>query len=58
MIDKIIAITSLLMLIGFMSIVASYINEPDLWVVVVIVLVMAVYDFWRTFRSNGNKRAG
>lgn len=53
MLDKLLATISLAMLIGFMLIVTAFVNEPDLRIIVVVVLVMAVYDFVRTFRRNG-----
>jgi len=56
LLDKALATVSILALIGFMLIVTVFVNEPDLWIIVVAVvavLAMAVYDFWRTFRQNG-----
>jgi len=53
MLDKVLAAVSIAMLIGFMLIVTVFVNEPDLWIIVVVVLVMAVFDFARTFRQNG-----
>ena len=58
MLDKVLAAVSLVMLIGFMLIVTAFVNEPDLWIIVVVVLVMAVYDFVRGFRRNGKDPAG
>lgn len=53
MLDKLLATVSIAMLISFMLIVTVFVNEPDLWIIVVVVLVMAVIDFVRTFRQNG-----
>ncbi|MFQ5467323.1 MAG: hypothetical protein ACE5DS_04225 [Kiloniellaceae bacterium] len=58
MTDKIIAIFSLFMFIGFVGIIVTYINEPALWTVVLIVVAMAVYDFWRALRRGNNHRNG
>jgi len=55
MADKIFAVLSLVLLIGFTGILAVYVNEPDLWVVVVIALLMAGYDFWRSLRSGKDR---
>ena len=52
MIDKILAIITVSMLIGFMSVVVIFVNEPDLWMVVLIGLGLASYDFWATFRKR------
>ena len=52
MLDRTLAIFSLLALVAFMGIVTWFVNEPDLWIVVLIVLAMAGYDFWRTLRPR------
>lgn len=54
MLDKVFALASIAMLAGFLAIVVTYVNEPDLWVVVVVVVVMAAFDFWRSFRPGGD----
>ena len=46
MLDKVLAVISILALIGFMSIVLVFINEIALWVIVCSVLAMAIYDFY------------
>ncbi len=62
MADKIVALASLVGLIAFMGVVVWFVNEPDLWIVVILVLVMASYDFWITLRKSdngaGNSRQG
>lgn len=52
MLDKILATISLLMLIAFMGTVIGFVKEINLTVVVVIVLAMAIYDFWRTLKRG------
>jgi hypothetical protein len=47
MLDKVLATLSLGCLIGFMAFVVYYIAEPDLTIVTVVVLAMAIYDFYR-----------
>lgn len=47
MIDRILAVVSLLSFIFFLAILVDYVREPDLTIVVVIGIVMAAYDFWR-----------
>ena len=54
MVDKVLAAASILILVAFMSVVTVYVNEPDLWIVVIIVLAMGAYDFWRSFRPGGD----
>jgi hypothetical protein len=56
MLDRILAVLSLLALILFLSIVVRFVDEPALWVVILIVVAMAAYDFWRAVgpkKSNG-----
>ena len=48
------AVASLLGLVAFMSVVVWFVNEPDLWIVVVVVLAMASYDFWLSLRKSDN----
>jgi len=57
MFDKILAVISIALLIGFMSIVVWYVGRTNLTVVVLLVLAMAVYDFWREFRTQGKPKA-
>jgi hypothetical protein len=42
-----IGVFSLALLIAFMGVVIWFIGVPDITVIVVAVLLMAVYDFWR-----------
>jgi len=58
MLDKILATLSLAMLVAFMMVIAVYVNEPNLWVVIVVVLIMAAYDFRRGLRRDRNGPAG
>ncbi len=53
MLDKVLAVISLLALIVFMGIVLVFINEIALWMVVCTVLVMAAYDFYVELRGSG-----
>ncbi len=53
MLDKVLAVISLLALIAFMGIVLVFINEIALWMVVCTVLVMAAYDFYVELRGSG-----
>jgi len=45
--DRILAAVSLLALFGFLGILVGYVGRLDLAVVVVIVSLMAAYDFYR-----------
>jgi hypothetical protein len=50
MLDRVLATLSALVMIGFMSIVLVYVDEPALWIIVIIVLAMMVADFVITLR--------
>ncbi len=55
MLDKVLMTVSMLALIGFMGIVLVFVNELDLWLITVVVLVMAVHDFYTTLRDQDKK---
>lgn len=52
MLDVIFAIFSMALLIAFMSVVLWYIALPNLTIIVVLVLLMGIYDFWRELRTS------
>lgn len=52
MLDRIFAIVSMLAVIVFVGIVTVGVMEPDLWIVAIVVVGIAIYDFWRTFRDS------
>ena len=54
MLDKIVAGLSLLGLILFLGIVISFVTEPDLWVVILVVVYIAIYFIWRELRAGGS----
>ena len=58
MVDKICATISMLGLIVFMAIVNLKVMLPDLWIVTIVVLGIAILDFVRYFREsdNGSKK--
>ena len=53
MLDKIVATISLLMLTAFTGTVIGFVKEPASAIVVIVVLAVAIYDFWRTLRRGG-----
>lgn len=55
MLDKFLATVSIATLVVFMGIVAVFVNEPDLWIVIVAVLIMAIFDFVTTLREEKKK---
>ncbi len=56
MLDKFLATLSILSLVAFMGVVAVYVNEPDLWIIIIIVLIMGIYDFFREIRRENQKK--
>ena len=58
MLDKILAGLSILTLIAFLGIMISFVAEPDLWVVIIVVVYIAVYFLWREVRQGGSHFEG
>jgi hypothetical protein len=52
MLDKVLAILTMAGLVAFMGLVTIYINEPDLWIIVILVLAMGIFDFVRELRGK------
>jgi len=57
MLDRVFAIISMLAVLIFVGIVTVGVMEPDLWIVALIVVGIAVYDFWRALRENAARNA-
>jgi hypothetical protein len=55
--DRALAVISIALLIAFVSIVVWYVGRTNLTVVVVLVMAMAIYDFWRELRTQGKPKA-
>lgn len=58
MADKTFALISMGLLVAFIGIVVWFVAEPDLTLIVVIVLAMAFYDLWRTLWRGPDKNNG
>lgn len=56
MTDTILSILALAGLAAFLLILAIWVREPDLIVVIAIGLGMAAYDFWRAWRMDNSDR--
>ena len=54
MADKIIAPFAILLFLAFVAFLAVYINEIDLWIVILAVSAMGVFEFWQSLRSQNN----
>ena len=51
--DKIMAVLALATMIAFLGVVAWFVPEIDLILVIALVSLLAIYDFWRSLRDNG-----
>jgi len=52
MTDKIMAIVALATMIASLAIVAVFVPEIDLIIVITFVSLLATYDFWQSFRAK------
>ena len=52
MTDKIMAVIALVTMIVFLAVVAWHVPDIDLIVVIAVVSLLAIYDFWQSFRSS------
>ena len=58
MTDKIMAVLALATMIAFLGVVAWFVPDIDLIIVIAVVALLAIYDFWQTFHTNSKKRQG
>ena len=58
MLDRIFAAAGMLGLAAFMGIVAVYVMEPALWLVVFVGVSIAVFFVWRDAAAAGNGPGG
>lgn len=57
MLDKLLASISMIALILFLGIIIWFVREPDLTLIIVIPVGIAIYGVWTSFRTkpdNGN----
>ncbi|MCB1757875.1 MAG: hypothetical protein KDJ38_20320 [Gammaproteobacteria bacterium] len=52
MTDKIMAVLALATMIASIVVVAAFVPDIDLIIVVALVSLMAIYDFWESLRSK------
>jgi hypothetical protein len=53
--DRILAVVSMAALIAFLGILVFFVNRLDLTIVVVVVVIMAGYDFYRELRDRASE---
>lgn len=54
MTDKIMAFLALATVVTFLVVVAVFVPDIDLIIVIALVSLMVLYDFWTTFRDKKN----
>lgn len=54
--DKIMAILALATMIAFLGVVAWFVPEIDLIIIIAFVSLLAIYDFWQTLHSRSKRR--
>ncbi len=54
MLDKIFAVVSMLAVIAYMGVVTVFVMEPDLWIVTILVLSIAIVFIWRELKAGGS----
>jgi len=55
MTDKIMAIVALATMIAFLGVVAWFVPDIDLIIVITIVSLLAIYDFWSYLRHKDRR---
>lgn len=58
MTDRIMAILGLATMITFLGVVAWFVPDIDLIIVITFVSLLAIYDFWQTLRSRKKGGSG
>lgn len=54
MLDRIFAAVSMLGVIAFMSVLTFFVNEPDLWIVTILIVGIGILFFVQEFRAGGS----
>ena len=54
--DRIFMIGSLAGLCVFVYVIMKFVAEPNLWIVIFIVLAIAAYFGWREIRASGSRK--
>ena len=54
MLDKVFAAVSMLGVLAFMAVVIIGVWEPDLWIVTILILGIAIHFFWQEIKAGGS----
>ncbi len=55
MLDKVFAAISMLGVVAFMGVVIIGVWEPDLWIVTILILGIAILFFWEEIKAGGSQ---
>ena len=54
MLDKLFAVIGMGAVIAFMAVVTIFVMEPDLWIITLLVLAIAVRFIWQDIKVGGS----
>ncbi|MAF94703.1 MAG: hypothetical protein CMM60_02960 [Rhodospirillaceae bacterium] len=54
MLDRVFAAVSMLGVVAFMGVVIIGVKEPDLWIVTILILGIAILFFWWELKAGGS----
>ncbi len=54
MLDKVFAAIGMLGVVAFMGVVIIGVKEPDLWIVTILILGIAIFFFWTEIKAGGS----
>ncbi len=54
MLDKVFAAIGMLGVVAFMGVVIIGVKEPDLWIVTILILGIAILFFWEELKAGGS----
>ncbi len=54
MLDKVFAAIGMLGVVAFMGVVIIGVKEPDLWMVTILILGIAILFFWEEIKAGGS----
>ncbi len=54
MLDKVFAAIGMLGVVAFLGVVIIGVKEPDLWMVTILIIGIAIFFFWREIKAGGS----
>ncbi len=56
MLDRLITVAALLLFVAFLAVVVLFVEEIDLAIIVLLVVAMAIVEFWPVLRRQQNQK--